>query len=198
MTKPPEMDPLDVLRGADPVDVDHLPSASLARIRARVREDVMSHEPRPRRSLRPTALLGLAGGAIAAGAVALALLVGGGQLPGPVPGSSGGPGSAMCVEPYSPAALARRDLAFDGTVTAIAGSRVTFTVNHAYRGVDGSSVTLEARGMTGPPLTSAGGPSLVVGQRYLVAGDDAFAWACGYTQPYDPTVAAEWQAALGA
>ena len=41
-----------------------------------------------------------------------------------------------------------------------------------------------------------GGPSLVVGHRYLVAGDDHFAWACGFTQAYDAAVAAQWSAAL--
>jgi hypothetical protein len=28
----------------------------------------------------------------------------------------------------------------------------------------------------------------------LVAGDDGFAWSCGFTQPYDRVVAACWAA----
>jgi hypothetical protein len=30
----------------------------------------------------------------------------------------------------------------------------------------------------------------------LVAGDGSFAWSCGFTQPYDASVAADWKAAL--
>jgi hypothetical protein len=37
--------------------------------------------------------------------------------------------------------------------------------------------------MTGTSVTSAGGPNLGVGERYLVAGDDEFVWACGFAQP---------------
>ena len=197
MTKHPEMDPLDVLRAANPVDVDQLSSASLARIRARVSEDVMTATTKSRRPLWPTAVLGVVGSAVAAGAIALALFAGNADQPGVVPGSSVGTGSAFCVERYSRATLGHRDFAFDGTVAAIAGDRVTFTVNQGYHGVDGPSIALEAPGMTGTSVTSAGGPNLAVGQRYLVAGDDSFVWACGYTQPYDPAVAAEWEAALG-
>jgi hypothetical protein len=197
MTKHPEMDPLDELRGANPIDADRLSSASLARIRARVSEDVMHTTNGPPRMRWSTRVIGLAGGAIVAGAVALAVYFGGaGTAPGSTPGSSLGAGSASCVEQYSPANLARRSFAFDGTVTAIEGERVTFTVGTSYLGPTGS-ITLDAPGMTGTAITSAGGPNLIVGKRYLVAGDDRFAWACGYTQPYDSVVAAEWAAALG-
>jgi hypothetical protein len=81
-------------------------------------------------------------------------------------------------------------------VSAISGEQVTFTIGKAFHGTSGGTITLDAPGMTGTAITSAGGPNLSVGQRYLVAGDDHFVWACGYTQPYDATVAAEWLAAL--
>ena len=192
------LDPLDSLRAADPVDADRLSSASLARIRARVYEEVttppQSHPAVPRWART----LSLATGLAAAGALVLVLAFGGRALaPGIVPGSSVGPGSAMCVEPYSAAAITRRTFAFDGTVAAIDGEKVTFTIGTAYRGAAGTSVTLDAPGMTGTAITSEAGPRLEMGQRYLVAGDDHFVWACGYTQPYDAAVAAEWQAALG-
>ncbi|MEO5965665.1 MAG: hypothetical protein ABIR11_09395 [Candidatus Limnocylindrales bacterium] len=194
MTSDHERDPLDSLQAVNPVDVDHLSSASLARIRARVNEDVMATTARR----RPTRL-GLVGiGALAAaGALALVLLIARpGAAPGIAPGSSTGPGSASCVEPYAgPASIAARALAFDGTVTAINGDTVTFAVNAAYRGSPGASITLDAVGMTGTAITSAGGPNLAVGERYLVAGEDHFAWACGYTQAYDAAIAAQWQAA---
>lgn len=195
MNEHTEPDPLDALRAADPIDVDRLSSASLARIRARVREDVMN-TPAPRRASWRPRLIGLAGVAAAA-AVALALTFGGrGQAPVTGPGGSIAPGAASCVEPYTKAALANRAFAFDGTVAAIDGERVTFSIGRSFKGASGATITLDAPGMTGTSITSAGGPSLVVGSRYLVAGDDHFAWACGYTQPYDEAVAAEWSASL--
>jgi hypothetical protein len=193
-----EGDPLDSLRAADPVDVDRLSSASLARIRARVSEEVTT-PPHPQRTMpRWARTLSLATGLAAVGALVLVLAFGGRDLaPGIVPGGSDGPGSAVCVEPYSRTAITRRTFAFEGTVSSIDGERVTFTIGAAYRGAAGTSITLDAPGMTGTAITSGSGPRLAVGQRYLVAGDDHFVWACGYTQPWDPTVAAEWEAALG-
>jgi len=144
-------------------------------------------------------------------AAALVLLVGPKTLtPGSVPGDpSGNPGlvaagpssnagAAFCVEQYSLDTLKNPAFAFDGTVTGIAGDEVTFKVGQWFKGAAGGSLTLTATGMTGTTITSAGGPNLAVGQRYLVAGEDYFAWACGFTQPYDAVVAAQWSQALGA
>jgi len=193
-----EPDPLDALRAADPVDAERLSSASLARIRARVSEDVMTTpEPSRRRPWSPRSL-GLGAGVAAIAALALVLAFGGrGNTPDITPGGSVGTGSAACVEQYSPTTLTNRSFAFDGTVSAINGEQVTFTVSKAFRGAAGATITLDAPGMTGTAITSAGGPNLAVGERYLVAGDDHFVWACGYTQAYDAAVAAEWAAALG-
>jgi hypothetical protein len=191
-----EPDPLDALRAADPVDADRLSSASLARIRARVNEDVMT--TRARRLPWGTRTLGLGAGVAAIAAFALVVALGGrSPAPGATPGGSVGTGSASCVEPYSKTAITHRTFAFDGTVSAINGEQVTFTVGKAYRGAAGGTITLDAPGMTGTAITSAGGPNLAVGERYLVAGDDHFVWACGYTQRYDAAVAAEWAAVLG-
>ena len=206
MNRPSESDPLDVLRAANPVRDDELPSASLARIRARVSEDVMTTKTMGR--AKPARLAGLGIGVAAAAALALVLLMGGrGAAPGVAPGSpdgtpggvaaSNGPISASCVEQYSAESLAKRDFAFDGTVTAISGDKATFAVNRGFRGVSGETVTLDAPGMTGTSITSAGGPGLNVGDRYLVAGDSTFVWACGFTQPYAEALAAEWAATLG-
>jgi hypothetical protein len=190
-----ERNALDALKAVNPVDDDQLSSASLARIRARVREDVMTDQT-DRRPFRAR-LVGTALGAVVAGALALALVVGRpGAAPSVTPGPSGGPISASCVEPYRDAgSIANRTFAFDGTVTAIDGDQVTFAVNQAFRGMTGSTVTLDAPGMTGTSITTAGGPNLAVGNRYLVAGDDRFVWGCGYTQPYDANVAAQWATA---
>jgi len=205
-----ENDPLDELRRADPMPADRLPPASLARVRARVYEDValMSNQDRPSRLSRTRLVAGGLGAALVL--LIVVLSVPRGTSPGVVAPPSGtppvsatqgpiiGPGAASCVEQYSPATLAHRGIALDGTVTAISGNDVTFHVNAAYHGVSTASITLTTTtGMTGTAITSVGGPTLSVGSRYLVSGEDHFIWACGFTQPYDSSTAATWAAAFG-
>ena len=114
---------------------------------------------------------------------------------GPVAsGPIGGGGTAMCIQ-YNFNLVAERDFAFDGTVSAIDGDEVTFAVNTAFWGVDGSAVTLTAEGLADGGVSLDGAPHFAMGERYLVAGDDHFAWGCGYSQAYDAGVAAEWAAA---
>jgi hypothetical protein len=135
----------------------------------------------------------------------------------PTPTGGGSSVSASCVEGYSPAAVAGRSFAFDGTVTAIgpAGSNqpgvalplvgVTFRVNSWFRGGFGETVTVD---MDAPqPANSASDPSMPafgVGSRLLVSGeprwggaplDAAIAWGCGFTRSYDAQTATEWAAA---
>jgi hypothetical protein len=131
-----------------------------------------------------------------------------------------GPVSARCVEEYSPDTLRNRAFAFDGTVVSIElrqdpnlevqggeDSRepwVTFSVHHWYRGGSGDEVGVWIENLN--METSVGTITAEPGTRLLVAGeprwggapfDDAIAWACGFTQPYSPEVAAKWQATLG-
>ena len=184
---PRSPDPLDELRHADPARSSRPPSESKARVWARIEEatmDTTSQRTRP-----APWVLGIGGLAVAAVA-AVALLVSSTGSPSPNETPGGGIGS--CVETYSSDTLANRDFAFDGTVTAIDGDSVTFTVNEVSKGDLGESITLQAPGMTGTSVTSAGGLSLTQGDRYLAAGDDQFVWACGFTQPYDEAMAAEW------
>lgn len=225
------IDPLDALRDADPAAHDRLPSASLARVRARVQEEIMTDTDV--RRVRARGNRGLALGGAGAALAVLALVVfaapgvvrpgapapadlapasttaaataatranppassvpashAPGQQPPGVPG-----GMASCVESYSLDSLRHRGFAFDGTVTSIAGDEVTFRVTTHFRG-SGDRVSLTATGMTGTSISSAGGPNLALGSRYLVAGDDHFVWPCGFTQEYDPAVAAQWATAL--
>ena len=173
MSQMPGSDPLDALQAADPVDEDHLPSASLARIRARVTEDIRVMEA-DTKDRRPSLRTALGVGAVLVASLAVVFIVGRPGSPtgvGPEP-TPGGVISASCVELYSLETLANREHAFDGTVTAIDGERVSFAVNKAYKGVKGDSITLDAPGMTGNAITSAGGPNFVDGGRYLVAGDE--------------------------
>lgn len=182
-------DPLDELHHADPVHSAPAPSESKARVWARVQEVTMDRSVSPHRT--PTGIaLGLAGLAAAA-AIAVAVFTGENETP--APSEPPGPGIGSCVEIYSLDTLENRDFAFDGTVTAIDGDAVTFTVVETFAGDVTDPVTLTATAMTGTSVTSAGGTSLAVDQRYLVAGDETFAWACGFTQPYDPAVAADWR-----
>lgn len=186
----PSADPFDELRHADPVQSRPAPSESKARVWARIQEVNMSTSTPPSRAIG----WGLGAGAIAvAAAVALAVFFGPGASP--TPSQDPGPGIGSCVETYSLEALANRDFAFDGTVAVIDGDQVTFDINQSFSGSLGDQLTLTATGMTGTSITSAGGPSLAEGQRYLVAGDDTFVWACGFTQPYDAGVAADWEEA---
>lgn len=110
----------------------------------------------------------------------------------------GGSTSGSCVELYDLTTLDARETAFDGTVVAVDGDRATFTVNQWFRGGDGASVTLAgASGLQG--INSAQpGAALAPGARLLVAGDGGFAWSCGFTQPYDASVAQQWMEALRA
>ena len=197
MTQPTGQDPLAALRQADPVDPERLPSASLARVRARVQETTVMNEQQ--RSRTPRLRLALGGATVLAAALALAVIaLPRGAAPGadPSPSETPGGGIGMCVEQYSPETLPNRDFAFDGTVTAIDADEVTFTVNEAFAGDLGAQVTLTASGMTGTSITSLDGPTLSIGGRYLVSGDDEFVWNCGFTAEYEAGLAAEWAAAL--
>lgn len=185
-------DPLEQLRRADPVHSSPAPSDSKARIWARIEEVTMEDTKRSGR--RTAAWGGALAAAAVAGVAAVALLLNPGDAADPAPTDGGGTAIGSCVETYSLETLGNREFAFDGTVTALDGEDATFDVNESFAGESaaGESVTLNAGTMTGTTISSAGGETLVVGQRYLVAGDDNFAWACGFTQPYDAAVAAEW------
>lgn len=190
-----ESDPIEDLRQADPArardGMSRPPSDVKARVWGRIQEAIMEDTVRSR-GRRPRLVLGLGGLATAAAALVVGAAVWNG---GASPEESPGPGIGSCVETYSLATLANREFAFDGTVTAVEGDEVTFAVAEVFAGDIGASVTLTATGMTGAAVTSAGDVMLTHGQRYLVAGDDDFAWSCGFTQPYDATVASQWMEA---
>jgi hypothetical protein len=190
-TTPP--DPIDELRRANPLRDDQLPTTSRARTWARVEEARMADQTQIRIARWTIALSGV----VAAAALVAALTIGGTANPSQPPtGGDGGGFAGMCLA-FTMEDLQARDFAFDGTVTAINGNQATFTVNDGFWGVeDGASVTLQADLMIGDPNVVAleGGPQLVVGERYLISGDDTFAWSCGYSVAYDEATAAQWAA----
>jgi hypothetical protein len=190
-TTPP--DPIDELRRANPLRDDQLPTTSRARTWARVEEARMADQTQIRIARWTIALSGV----VAAAAFIAALTIGGTANPSQPPtGGDDGGFAGMCLA-FTLEDLQARDFAFDGTVSAISGNQATFTVNDGFWGVeDGASVTLQADLMIGDPNVVAleGGPQLVVGERYLISGDDTFAWSCGYSVAYDEATAAQWAA----
>ncbi len=155
--------------------------------------------------------------AVVSGVVVLAAGCGGSEADDTEPAPSAA--AASCVEKYSPAALADRAFAFDGTVTSVElredpwgpqqGGQasmvpwVTFSVNRWYAGgsADEVGVWIDFLNAT----TSAGTVEGEPGTRILVAGEPAFggeplddpiAWPCGFTQPYTEEAAANWERAL--
>ena len=211
MTIPTGPDPIDRLRAADPTHTDDVPDASLARVAARIQEHIMTdkqHDPTVRQPRGPLVWVGsLALFGVFALAIGIALAKGlGAQTPPPIaavptpseaPVASGNPaaggGAASCLV-YEPANLPTFDSVFDGTVTAVDGDQVTFTVNEGWKGAD-STITL-----TAPPVDIAISgplPAFKVGGRYLVSAYGSTISACGYTLDYDADTAAAWAAAFG-
>lgn len=141
--------------------------------------------------------------ALAGAALAVAVLAiggiwiatkGGGQASTPDGGTGPGGSLGLCVEQYDLETLQNREFAFDGTVDGIDGTMVTFRVNQWFRGGEGDSVTLD--GGTLLAITPDSDTTLQPGGRYLVAGDETFAWGCGFTREYDSTTAQEWASTL--
>ena len=200
-------DELERLRAADPAGNASRPSATDPEARELFERITMTDHVR--RSRRPAVLLAAAAAAVVVllAGLAFALNRDDGARNDVVAGSSTttttaaspitpGGAAASCVERYDLTTLTHRETAFDGTVQAVNGDTVTFTVNHWYRGGEGDRVSLAgAEVLSG--VTSAGpGASLAPGTRLLVSGDGGFAWSCGFTQPYAESLAAQWQQAL--
>lgn len=203
-------DELAALRAADPLDPASLPSPDAPEAQAMLERMTMTdtstqpaHADVPPTRRRRRVALGLAAAVVVALAVGAVAISGDddreapgsdGVASGPI--TPGGPSVGFCVEIYDLETLANRELAFDGTVASVDGDAVTFTVNRWYRGGGGRDVTVNgASALSG--LTPAGAnATLDPGTRLLVAGDGGFAWACGFTQPYDPAVAKQWAEAL--
>lgn len=191
-------DPMDALRAADPLRAGDVPEDTAGSHARALFQEVIEMDtqqrgdtksPSARRPLAWVAAAVAASAALVAGFLFLGRgeeLVVGGQPVG---------SAASCVETYDLVTLANREVAFDGTAASIDGDQVTFTVNRWFTGGTGDDVTLTAMGLTG--VTSAGGPVLELGTRYLVSGSGGFVWACGFTMTYDSAIADEWAQIFG-
>jgi hypothetical protein len=147
---------------------------------------------------------------VAVGAVSAAVLTGGSSGDAPRATDRGG-GSALasCVEQFSVEGLARRDFAFDGTITEVippedpeaegpaAAAEVVFEVNHWYKGGSGDTVTLKTYELPGVISSIEGGLDLSVGNRLLASGDDVFLWSCGFSMPYTAVKTQLYEQAFG-
>jgi hypothetical protein len=115
-------------------------------------------------------------------------------------------GAGSCVEQYSVETLADRGYAFEGVITDVAApddptspdpaaqtTSVTFDVVRWYWGGSGPS----AARRTYAVASSAGEVEASIGARLLIAGDEDFIWACGFTQPVTETARSDYEAAAG-
>ncbi len=189
-------DPLDQLRAADPIRAAEVPDANFARVQARVQEHIVTDITRDSTTRPSRGPLAVLGGLALSGALALAVVAGGGlnalsPTPSADPGTGGG-GMASCLM-YDTATLPTFDTVFDGTVTAIDGDQVTFDVNTGWKGV-GDSVTLTDPNVEASLIGPL--PDFEVGGRYLVTAAGSNINACGYTLDYDAATAADWAAAF--
>ncbi|MGI8616485.1 MAG: hypothetical protein ACR2L4_06865 [Actinomycetota bacterium] len=115
--------------------------------------------------------------------------------------------TASCLEQYGPQTLQARSWAFEGVITAIDGpldasaddpggspTSVTLEVVRWFWG--GSEEEVSLRTYTSP--SSAAEVEKSLGARLLLAGEEDFLWACGFTRPYAQERLQEFQAAASA
>lgn len=190
-------DPDDVLRrleDADPAARAPIASPDAPGPRA-LRERILMEQQSPTTSRGPR-LAAIAATIAAIGVAAAVLVTRGGDAPSS-PGEPQSPGGmASCAVMYDLTTLAGREQAFAGTVLSVNGDDVVFRVDEAFKGVDADRVEMKGASLFGGMTSVSEGVALEPGARMLVAGDGGFAWSCGFTQPYDAAVAADWRAAL--
>lgn len=144
---------------------------------------------RRRRRWLPAAWAGGAVAVVAAGALALGTIGGGGS--GTAKGGTvtyslpfTDPLTASCLpvtEFRPPAGMA----GLRGKVTAIDGARITIEVSKWFAGGDAGTVVLNADGATNPALD---GVEFTVGNEYLVSVIDGAVATCGVSGPVDPAL----------
>jgi hypothetical protein len=208
-------DELELLKRANPIPSSTAADDELAALAARIERITMDTQQDPGTSAigeapdsrAPRRRLAMAIGGVAAallavvGAVALTGGDGDDDVEAASPSTTveqtpidpAGGTSMMCAEIYSLETLAARTVAFDGTLESVDGDTMTFEVNEWFNGGEGDTASIDGASTIGS-FTSIGDTiELEPGTRMLVAGDEQFAWSCGFTQPHDPAVADEWR-----
>ncbi|WP_137293615.1 hypothetical protein [Nocardioides dongxiaopingii] len=103
--------------------------------------------------------------------------------------------SGRCLPPAeSPQVVAAQSLAFEGTVTAISGDKVTLEPTRYYTGEETDLVTVTAPSDDMAALLA--GVTFEEGGRYLVSATDARVTLCGFTAPYSEGLAAVYAEAF--
>jgi hypothetical protein len=106
--------------------------------------------------------------------------------------------NARCVAPDSAAALQvleGADLAFDGTVESVSGTKVTLAPQRFYTGDEADRVVVEAPGAQLRALLAA--VRFREDGRYLVSASDGRVTLCGLSGTYDDALAAQYEKAFG-
>lgn len=200
---------LEALRAVDPVDPRSLPSSHDPAANALFERITMTDtRTPPSRLLSPKRawgtgriVLATAAAVIAVAAIGIAILrptdATDDRVAQPPAGSEPTPGSAMCIEVYSLDTLPSREMALDGTIETFDGDSMTVAVHKWFKGGEGDAVTLQGAQSIGGLTSTGSAAPLEPGTRLLISGDGGFAWSCGFTQPYDPDVAADWARVLG-
>ena len=103
--------------------------------------------------------------------------------------------AGRCMAP-SAEVLGGATTAFDGEVTSVADGTATLTVDTWYAGSPTDVVEVDAPSQSLQDLIGAA--SFEEGERFLVAADErGDLLVCGYTAPYDETLAALYAEAFG-
>jgi|SRR6478609_7854496 len=196
------------MRTADPASA--LPPGDPAGV-ARLVEDVMStelttenRETGTHERSRLTWIVAAAAVVViaSAGILGVRALTGDDTTPPPVAsepasielGVSGSAGSGKCMVPTAEA-LATADVAFDGTVTSMAGGEVVLEPTTWYAGGPAASVVLTAPSEQMQEVASA--VSFEVGGRYLVSAVGGNVTLCGFSAPYSEELATLYGQAFG-
>jgi hypothetical protein len=171
----------------------------------RLLEDIMSapvtEQPGSQPESKPNRwLVGVAAAAALVVAVGGAIALTGGTSGDPVAAgpplvlnAAGEDPMAMCIM-FSVEELAKAQVAFEGTVTAVEGDSVTLTVDEWFKGGDSGQVVLNAP--QGMEALIAGFP-FEVGTQYLITAYDGNVNYCGFSGQSTPEFRAAFEQAFG-
>jgi hypothetical protein len=196
-TQPNQDEAFEVLKAANPVRNEPGPAGARA---GRIYAAAIAARRSARVRLKFATALGSLALVLGLSVIGVVALNSGGD-PGPGddgavvadPDETGGGFAATCIG-FSDEELRLRQFAFEGTATAVDGGLVTFAVDEWLAGDGSGSITLELDStLQNSTYTDF---SVAVGERYLVSGDEPFAWGCGFTVPFEESAAARWRAAL--
>jgi hypothetical protein len=166
-------------------------------------EDIMATDlSEPTRQTRPAfrwAPAAVAAALVVVAAVGVGALRGGGTDPDVVAGPpleltlGAQDPMAMCLA-FDVDILAGMPVAFEGTVTAVDGDRVTLTVDRWFEGGDAAEVTL-----IGPAGLEAliDGIAFAEGSQYLITATDGQVNYCGFSGASTPELRAAFEQAFG-